>query len=268
MILKFHASLRDLFPSEVKIEAATPLDALKLIAIQHPLNGKIEPVPVKIKQFSDLDLMLDPTLAASDKVYNIIPLDAELTTAGYSGAGGNNGFMNIVVGVVLIAVAVFAPYLAGAAVSAGTAGAVTVGGSSFAFAAGSFGAYAASAAMSIGIGLVLTGAMQLLAPTEKSEVEGNYSSRSFSSRTTTEIGTPLPIIFGRHLTSFHLFSFNVDARNYNGVDEPDKSPYFKGKADEFLPTLNFNKFYGYLKAGDTLYLNQTNNLSFRTGREF
>ena len=52
MILKFHDDLRFLFPEQVNIEAATPLDALKLIAVQHPMNGKIEPVPVRIKRIT------------------------------------------------------------------------------------------------------------------------------------------------------------------------------------------------------------------------
>ena len=262
MILKFHEDLRFLFPEQVDIEAATPLDALKLIAVQHPLNGKIEPVPVRIKELRELDLTIDPTLADPGRVFEVIPANALEINPGYSGASGDNGLLNIVIGVVLIAVAVFAPYMAGAAVATTTTAAGTT-----VFASGTFAAYAASAAMSIGISLVLTGAMQLLAPNKK-EAEGNYQSRAFGSATTTEVGTPIPIIFGRHLTYFHLFSFNVDARNYNGLDDPDKSPYFKGKANEFLPTVNLNKFYGYLKAGDKVYLNQTDNDTYRTGSEF
>ena len=263
MILKFHEDLRFLFPEQVDIEAATPLDALKLIAVQHPLNGKIEPVPVRIKELRELDLTIDPTLADSGRVFEVIPANALEINPGYAGAGGDNGLLNIVIGVVLIAVAVFAPYMAGAALATATTAAGTT-----VFAAGTFAAYAASAAMSIGISLVLTGAMQLLAPNKKDNKEGNYKSRTFGSTTTTEVGTPIPIIFGRHLTYFHLFSFNVDARNYNGLDDPDNSPYFKGKADEFLPTVNLNKFYGYLKAGDKVYLNQTDNDTYRTGSEF
>lgn len=265
MILQFHEDLQYLFPEQVNIEAATPLDALKLIAVQHPLSGKIEPVPVRIKELRELDLTIDPTLADSGRVYRIVPIDALELSAGYAGAGGDNGLMNIVIGVVLIAVAVFAPYAlagVGSVATAATASGAVV------FAQGTFAAYAASAAMSIGISLVLTGAMQLLAPNKKTEVEGNYKSRAFGTATTTEVGTPIPIIFGRHLTFFHLFSFNVDARNYNGLDDPDNSPYFKGKADEFLPTVNLNKFYGYLKAGDEVYLNQTDNETYRTGSEF
>lgn len=264
MILKFHEDLRFLFPEQVNIEAATPLDALKLIAVQHPMNGKIEPVPVRIKELRELDLTIDPTLADSGRVYEVVPANALEISPGYAGASGDNGILNIVIGVVLIAVAVFAPYMAGAAAATTTTAAGTT-----VFASGTFAAYAASAAMSIGISLVLTGAMQLLAPNQKDkENNGNYKSRIFGNTTTTEVGTPIPIIFGRHLTYFHLFSFNVDARNYNGLDDPDNSPYFKGKADEFLPTVNLNKFYGYLKAGDKVYLNQTDNQTYRTGSEF
>lgn len=266
MILKFHEGLRFLFPEQVNIEAATPLDALKLIAVQHPMNGKIEPVPVRIKELRELDLTIDPTLADSGRVYEVVPANALEISPGYAGAGGDNGWLNIVIGVVLIAVAVFAPY-AFPALSAAAAPGAAAGASAGVFASGTFAAYAASAAMSIGISLVLTGAMQLLAPNQKDK-EGNYQSRAFGSTTTTEVGTPIPIIFGRHLTYFHLFSFNVDARNYNGLDDPDDSPYFKGKADEFLPTVNLNKFYGYLKAGDKVYLNQTDNQTYRTGSEF
>ena len=267
MILKFHEDLRFLFPEQVDIEAATPLDALKLIAVQHPLNGKIDPVPVRIKELRELELTIDPTLADSGRVYEVIPANALEVSPGYTGAGGDNGLLNIVIGVVLIAAAVFAP-LAFPSLTAAAAPGAAAGASATAFASGTFAAYAASAAMSIGISLVLTGAMQLLAPNQKDNKEGNYQSRAFGSSTTTEVGTPIPIIFGRHLTYFHLFSFNVDARNYNGLDDPDNSPYFKGKADEFLPTVNLNKFYGYLKAGDKVYLNQTDNQTYRTGSEF
>ena len=267
MILNFHPDLQYLFPERVDIEAATPLDALKLLAVQHPLNGKMEPVPVRIKQLREFDLVIDPTLADAGKVYEIVPANAIEVYSGYSGAGGDSGLMNIVIGVILIAVAVFAPYMLGAVMPA-AGGAAAGAAVTYGFAAGTFAAYAASAAMSIGISLVLTGAMQLLAPNKKTEVEGEYKSRAFGAATTTEVGTTIPIIFGRHLSYFHLFSFNVDARNYSGLDEPDKSPYFKGKADEFLPTINLNKFYGYLKAGDKVYLNQTDNETYRTGSEF
>lgn len=262
MILRFHPDLHYLFGEELEIEASTPLDALKLVATQHPLCNKMEPVPVRIKQLAEMELAADNTLSSRNRVYDIVPAAAESAMANrtYSGSGGDNGWVNIVVGIVLIVVAVVAPYAAGALY--GAAG-------SAAFSAGTFGAYAAAAAFSIGVSLVLTGMMQLLAPTPKDdEADPTRSSRVFNNKTTTEVGTPIQLIFGRHLVAFHLFSFNIDARSYDGLDRPDKSPYFKGKADEAMPELNNNKFYGYVKAGDKVLLNQTNNETYRTGREF
>lgn len=256
MILRFHEDLRYLFPEEIVIEASTPLDALKLIAVQHPLNGKMRPVPVKIKQLRSFLEANDPTLTETDRVFNIIPAELKPMNSGYSGAGGDNALVNIVIGIVIIAVAIFAPYALGATAALGGT-----------FAAGTFAAYAASAALSIGVGLVLTGLMQLLAPTPKIDKDGNYSSRTFGARTTTDIGTPIQMVFGMHRIGFHLFSFNVDSRKYNGVDDPINSAYFKGKVDENLPATNLRKFYGFIQAGDKTIIKQVNNDNNRTGLE-
>ena len=62
MRLIFDSALMDLFPQGTyDLEASTPLDALKLLADQHPAVGTIKPRAVRIKQFKDLDLLLDPT---------------------------------------------------------------------------------------------------------------------------------------------------------------------------------------------------------------
>lgn len=256
MILRFHEDLHYLFPEQVQIEASTPLDALKLISVQHPLNGKMKPVPVKIRQLKTFLEATDATLNEEDRVFDIVPAELAPMTAGYAGAGGDNGFLNIVVGIVIIVVAVYAPYLLGAVATPGAA-----------LAAGSFGAYAVSAGISLGVGLVLSGLMQLLAPTPKIDKDGNYTSRTFGARTTTDIGTPIQIVFGVHRVGFHLFSFNVDSRKYSGVDDPVNSEYFRGKVDESLPTVNLRKFYGFIQAGDKTIINQTNNDFNRTGAE-
>lgn len=254
MILRFHEDLQYLFPKEVKIEASTPLDALKLLAIQHPMNGKMEPVPVKIKQLKTYLENIDPTLASEDRIFDVIPAELPVYNYGYAGAGGDNGLVNLLVGIVIIVVAIYAAPLLFAALGVSTA-------------AGSFAAYAISAAVSIGVGLVITGLMQLLAPTIK-EDNGNYSSRVFGARTTTAIGTPIQIVFGTHMIGLHLFSFNVDARRYDGLDDPKNSAYFKNKTNENLPEINLNKFYGYIQAGDDVIIKQVNNITHRTGSEF
>ena len=265
MLIVFEESLRDLFPEGTyDIKASTPLDALKLLATNHPLVDKIRPRAVRIRQIKDLSLLTDPSLQS--KTFEIIPADHnELNKAFYSGAGGDNGWVNVFIGVVIIVVAVVAAPVSGG--SSLAAGGAAVGGGAAATTGFSYAAFAAQMAMSIGVSLVLTGLMQLLAPKPK-DAEGNKSSRKFGTQTTTELGTPIQMIFGLHRAYFHLISFNVDARKYDGVDRPDDSPYFKEKVDEHLPEANLNRFYGIYQAGDETKLLQVNNEINRTGMEY
>ena len=265
MLIVFEESLRDLFPEGTyDIKASTPLDALKLLATNHPLVDKIRPRAVRIRQIKDLSLLTDPSLQS--KTFEIIPADHnELNKAFYSGAGGDNGWVNVIIGVVIIVVAVVAAPVSGG--SSLAAGGAAVGGGAAATTGFSYAAFAAQMAMSIGVSLVLTGLMQLLAPKPK-DAEGNKSSRKFGTQTTTELGTPIQMIFGLHRAYFHLISFNVDARKYDGVDRPDDSPYFKEKVDEHLPETNLNRFYGIYQAGDETKLLQVNNEVNRTGMEY
>ena len=265
MLIVFEESLRDLFPEGTyDIKASTPLDALKLLATNHPLVDKIRPRAVRIRQIKDLSLLTDPSLQS--KTFEIIPADHnELNKAFYSGAGGDNGWVNVIIGVVIIVVAVVAAPVSGG--SSLAAGGAAVGGGAAATTGFSYAAFAAQMAMSIGVSLVLTGLMQLLAPKPK-DAEGNKSSRKFGTQTTTELGAPIQMIFGLHRAYFHLISFNVDARKYDGVDRPDDSPYFKEKVDEHLPEANLNRFYGIYQAGDETKLLQVNNEVNRTGMEY
>ena len=265
MLIVFEESLRDLFPEGTyDIKASTPLDALKLLATNHPLVDKIRPRGVRIRQIKDLSLLTDPSLQS--KTFEIIPADHnELNKAFYSGAGGDNGWVNVIIGVVIIVVAVVAaPASGGSSLAAGGA---AVGGGAAATTGFSYAAFAAQMAMSIGVSLVLTGLMQLLAPKPK-DAEGNKSSRKFGTQTTTELGTPIQMIFGLHRAYFHLISFNVDARKYDGVERPDDSPYFKEKVDEHLPETNLNRFYGIYQAGNQTKLIQVDNEVNRTGVEY
>lgn len=267
MLIVFEESLRDLFPEGTyDIKASTPLDALKLLATNHPLVDKIRPRGVRIRQIKDLSLLTDPSLQS--KTFEIIPADHnELNKAFYSGAGGDNGWVNVIIGVVIIVVAVVTQqYYAAGQGAAMVGGGAAVGGAA-ASTGFSYTAFAAQMAMSIGVSLVLTGLMQLLAPKPK-DAEGNKSSRKFGTQTTTELGTPIQMIFGLHRAYFHLISFNVDARKYDGVDRPDDSPYFKEKVDEHLPETNLNRFYGIYQAGDETKLLQVNNEVNRTGMEY
>ena len=104
MKLKFSPELQDYFPAEIEINAATPLDALSLICVQHPLLGKIEPIPVRVLESSDIQVLNDTTL--QDKVFTIVPAEADIIKKSYIGAGGGGegrSWMTVVVGIALIA---------------------------------------------------------------------------------------------------------------------------------------------------------------------
>lgn len=242
MKLLFSEELRGYFPAEVDIQASTPLDALSLIATQHPLAGKIKPIPVRFLELDNEELLNDPTL--NNKTFTIVPVNSQELKEHYqhySGGGGsskNTSWIQIVIGVVLIVVGAMTSWAGGAML------------------------------IQIGIGLVISGLMMLLAPTISESEQLNKKSRVFSgNKTTSEIGTPIQMIFGEHRAYAHLLSFNLEARNYDGIDQPDTSPYFKGKADETLPTINVNKFYGVVRAGDTTKISQLDVNVNRTGTD-
>ncbi len=117
------------------------------------------------------------------------------------GAGGGGSFWKIVVGALLI-VAAF--YTGGASLSALTA----LGGSAL---AGQL-----SVVMFLGgAGLMLGGIADKLFPQPKMDLNSSTDVESSkylgSNANTVKIGTPIPIIMGRHLHYGQMVSFNVDA---------------------------------------------------------
>lgn len=243
--LNFHPDLRKLFPASVTLEAVSPLAALRLIAEQHPLNGKIDPTPVKIEEL--------PSFEALDKNYfdslelNIVPAVAVpivQAPSSYTGAG-KGGFLNIIIGVVLIVASFYVPALIGLAGKAAT--------------------IATGILLNVGISLTLTGLMQLLAP-KPDEPDNRKSSYFSTSNSTTSADTPIALAFGKRKLYAHYISLNMDARNFNGDLDKD-SDWFKGKVNEAVPNLRLNNFYGVIKSSDNIIVKQVNNETDHTGEQ-
>ena len=117
--LNFHPDLQHLFPASVTLDAPNPLSALRLLGEQHPLNGKVDPTPVKILEISSLSALEHSY--NQDLTLTVVPTQAVplVGTSDYSGSGGGDGgLLNVVFGVVLI-VASF--YIPGAAAAMGLA---------------------------------------------------------------------------------------------------------------------------------------------------
>ena len=240
--LHFSGSLLESFAPKLTLDVSTILDALELVFKQHPLNGKVPRIPVRVRDNPSIETLQRP-LSGSVDVW-IDPAELEEGYAGQSGGGGGKkgGLIALAIGVALVLIA-------------GPAGLMA--------SMPKFGMFV----MQMGISLAIGGLMQILAPTPELP-EKEKKSRYFSGdKMTVKAGTPVQMVFGTHRVYSHLLSFNIQARNFSGLDEPETSPYFNGKADTLLPETNVNRFYGVVKAGKRIRLAQDDNQINRTGTQ-
>lgn len=112
-----------------------------------------------------------------------------------SGGGKKAGGIQIGIGILLIAFAVWA----------GPAGAKLVGAAAKQFLVG------------VGANLIIGGALQLLQKSPKADpTQGDKRSRFINGdKNTIKEGTPIPLIYGRQKVYPHILSFNIDANPYN-----------------------------------------------------
>lgn len=248
MIIRFDESLREYFPEQMEVEASTPLDALQIIAMAHPLNGKLSsPIPAKFVETDSYELLTNRGMRNETFTLtrdNPKPYDASKPRPYQGSGGGKSGsWLQIIVGVALIIIGIVLQFVPGAE---------------------GVGAYFISAGASIVVG----GIIGLLAPKPKDSTSGRSYSFSGAGVTTTQSGTPIQLAFGKILVGGQLLSFNIATRNYSGVDDPDNSAWFNGKANTDLPDVNIGKFYGVVQAGTNTRVLQVDNNSNRTGTEF
>lgn len=111
------------------------------------------------------------------------------------GGGGDNGFFKIIIGFIILAVAIFAPYLLPALAPLFATLAPTL--------------------IAVGAGMIIGGIMQLTMPQPEvgtgSGEQIEASKYLGATANTVRIGTSIPILLGRSKVFGHIFSFNVDA---------------------------------------------------------
>jgi predicted phage tail protein len=235
MRIHFDDSLQDIFPAIIEMGTNNVLDALEGICEQHPLKGKIAKRNVFVRDFSSHLALTSQTHATDIYVCSQEP-------EGYAGAGGamaKPGRLQVALAILMVAATFIFPM---------TAATIT----SLRFSA---------AIMAIG------GAIAWLSPQPKIDDNGDRKSRYFGGdKTTTKIGTPIQLVFGRRLVFGQLISFDVDALPYNGLEDPKGSPYFKEKADSTIAEANINRFYGIINAGKTEVIQVAS--TYRTGSQY
>lgn len=118
------------------------------------------------------------------------------------GGGSNGGLFKILIGVLMVAVVAFAIVATGGTIGLAALGTLT-----------NFG----SALLLTGAGLIVGGLLELIMPQPKLDLTASNDLESSkylgANGNTIKIGSPIPLLMGRHKAYGHIISFNVDATN-------------------------------------------------------
>lgn len=179
-------------PNQVQLQATTYKEALEGLK-QHP---EFNPKNVQDRFVCEIDgvqsaIELSENIRGSEIVINCKDRFKKQGRK-FSGAGGDNAAVKIIVGIIIIVVAIYAPQiLAGWGVSASTAASIS------------------TAMMATGIAFVVGGLAMLFAP--EADDESNESTAVGRYPNTVEAGTPKALILGRHRWGGHLFGVNIES---------------------------------------------------------
>lgn len=185
-----HGYLRSLVPGGVvEVSAETPKEAIEAMCAMtgeaFAPNVRSGRHMMRIVGHETLESLREYT--DKEEIHVVPPYD-----------GGKSKWVQIIIGIVLIATAIINPggLLVGA--SALTIGGTTLG----------------SIMVGVGISLVLGGIMQLLAPQPKIDtgLQDDTSKYLGAPGNTVRIGTRRPLVFGTDRVYGHYLSFNIDAK--------------------------------------------------------
>lgn len=184
-----HGRLKKLYPHELYMSGRSVAEILNGINRQikelRPVIGD-QPNFVTVLGYETREALEAP-LSKDVSEIDIMPVMA----------GHKGGFLQILVGVALIAVSFALP-----------AGFALFGGM-----------LTASSVFSFGLSLVLGGLIQMLSPAPKIDQTGNTASDPEASKylgadqNTVKIGTRIPLPYGRNMMYGHYLSFNIDAKD-------------------------------------------------------
>lgn len=194
--LYLHGHLKDKVQKDfVEVEATTLIDALKNLEFKY---RKVLKAPmdigrwkIKVKGFETKESWYVPLFVNEVHIYPAFRL-------GKSQGGG--AWVQIGIGVALVGAVILTGGL-GAIAAAAAAGTMTAG------------SFAASLALSMGIGLIAQGLLTLLFPQPKPDQFNSNSKYLGTAQNTTKSGTRIPIGYGTYKISGQILSYNISANN-------------------------------------------------------
>lgn len=199
-VVIFHGHLKELVPEPVVFYSDTVYGAVKGVTAQIKALKPTFMQDRHLVQVQGID-RFDQLVTFNDmKEIHIVPA--------FFGAGGA---AKIIVGAVLVAVAVIAPYVGGplaGAMSTTLYGSVTIG----------------SMVFSLGVSMLLGGLLEMLSPAPKTDLSAaqNQETSKYmgANQNTTKIGTRIPLLVGMHMAYGHFIGFNVDAADMMSAPQP------------------------------------------------
>lgn len=179
MLIKLHGIFARDYGPEYEIEAETIADAVEGLTRQLKFYEHMPIDERPVVRIAGVETEDDLYAKKEQKEIHLVP----------AMIGGGGGFGKILIGAALIGLA-FIPGL-------GTIASVTI----------------SSMLMTTGIGLVLSGAMQLFmkAPEVKNSADPKASKYMSLSDNTVAIGTPIAIQYGRGPATGHVLAINIDS---------------------------------------------------------
>lgn len=197
--INFHGIFKKLCPDEYLVEAETPAEAIR--GVTNQLKNKL------LRKDGMMFSAMCKECGSRFALYSHIPdsenpFELNLYPT-FAPSGGGNGFTQIIVGALMIALVVAAVFLTGGAAAFATMAAFT-----------EFAGTLGMGAIYMGAGMILSGLIQTLMPQPKVDTssDSQESSRTFGSNSnTTKIGTRIPIGYGKYKLSGQYLSINTQA---------------------------------------------------------
>lgn len=176
-----HGYLKELYPELIEVEADSIAEAVRSLAFIPELQREDgQPHSVRIEGVtSDIALYASSDMAE----IHIHPM--------IGGAGGRNGLMQVLLGIVLVAIAIQFPMVLG---------------------------FSTESLFMTGALMALGGVLQMLLPSPDKTEAGQSSKYLGASANTVQIGTRRPIIYGTRRWGGHYISFDVDAKEIAPAD--------------------------------------------------
>lgn len=190
-----HGHLAEKYPHEIVVEAATVAEALRsleTIEELRPASGM--PWPVTVREVDNEISLFSETSMEEIHVYP------------RTGGAKKGGLMQIVLGIVLVALAVWNPTFLGMSQ-----------------------AFATQLGLAGGM-MILGGILQMMMPTPQGYEESETSKYLNASGNTVKIGTRIPLAYGNNRLAGHYLSFDVDAKDWAGEDEEEGTPSLVGES--------------------------------------